>query len=129
MMVVERHDPGDIGEYRTARDRRRTVATTLLGRPFDWDTAARLLQVHAELAALDHVLEEPDRIVRADVTSGAALGAAAGLAAMHTGAEVRLALEPRDIRFAAAGDAGMHGQRWCLAFSLACIAGGTARRW
>jgi len=129
-VVIERHDPGERDEFRAARNSRRTVAATLLGRPFDWDTAALLLQVQSELAGLDSLLDEPDRIVRADLPAGTALGAAAGVAAAHDGATVRLALDGRDIRFEAAGDAGMHPQRWCLAFSLGCITGErAARRW
>jgi hypothetical protein len=130
MVTVERHDPGELAECRAARDARRTIADTLLGRPFEWDTAARLLQVEAELAALDALLAEPDRVVLAELAAGAALGAAAGLAAAHAGATVRVALDRRDYRFEAAGNAGMHGQRWCLAFSLASIAGEPeVRRW
>ena len=74
-VVIERHDPGERDEFRAARNSRRTVAATLLGRPFDWDTAALLLQVQSELAGLDSLLDEPDRIVRADLAAGTALGA------------------------------------------------------
>jgi hypothetical protein len=129
-LSTAQHNPGPLETDRIALTDRRATLRRLLADPFHRDTAAKLLRVHAELAALGHRLGEPDRMARADIAAGAVLGAAAGLGVLHADATVRMALGRRDAAIPPGGDAGMDAKLWCLAFSLACITGDrAARRW
>jgi hypothetical protein len=122
-MVVERPDPGDTARCAAARESGRRVLAAWRNGPFEPDSAAMLLQVRAEQAGWDSLLGAPPREIREGIASGAACGIAAGIAAARHGAAVQLATVGVQSAFIASGHAGMHPQRWCLAFSLAAVTG------